>query len=171
MEKLEYCCLSETLRVAQEYPFYSCTKSLDLADDNCELRLLSVLGKDPKRLDCKLWFLHQVFPKHVHVSHHLIPAPYLFFFLYEKLFCEFANWFEKSKMWAWFVWFIFFSSREGIMHLEQFAACGAVMLLTFQPSDPHDFSMFHILPYLCCWTLWEKCVMFVCSRGQRVDLD
>lgn len=49
------------------------------------------------------------------------------------------------------------------MHLEHFAAHGAVMLLTFQLSDSHDFSMFHVLPYLCCWTLWEK-VCNVCVQ-------
>lgn len=59
--------------------------------------------------------------------------------------------------------YFFFSSREGIIHLEHFAARGAVMLLTFQLSDSHDFRMFHILPYLCCWTLWEK-VCHVCVQ-------
>lgn len=49
------------------------------------------------------------------------------------------------------------------MHLEHFAAHGAVMLLTFQLSDSYDFSMFHVLPYLCCWTLWEK-VCNVCVQ-------
>lgn len=36
-------------------------------------------------------------------------------------------------------------------------------VLTFQLSDSHDFSMFHILPYLCFWTLWEK-VCNVCVQ-------
>lgn len=100
------------------------------------------------------------------------PCPvYLYFFWYENLFCEFANWLEKSKTWGWFIWFIFISSREGIKHLEHFPA---LVMLTSQLCDPPDFSMFRILPYLC-WTSWEKvcnvCVQLRTEGGLGLSTD